>query len=271
MTRLTGYLGASFVIDNRGGGGGSIGAETAVKAAPDGYTLLIVNGSYATNASVYKLAYDPLAAITPVVELGYVPHLIIVNPSVPVKSVKELIAYIKAQPGKLTFGTSGKGGFTHLATELFLGMAGNLKALDVPYRSMSLGLIDMIGGQVQMMVASIPPTMPHIRSGKLVGLAVTTLEHWPQTPEYPTVAETVPGYEVVLWFGILGPKGIPNSVVETLNTAVNKALREGDIKKEMMTNGVAMTGGSPQVLANRIRTDMARWTKVVKEVGIKPE
>jgi tripartite-type tricarboxylate transporter receptor subunit TctC len=205
------------------------------------------------------------------VEIGYTPHLIILAPSVPVKSVKELVAYMKAHPGKLTFGTSGNGGFTHLATELFFSMAGNLKAVHVPYRSMSLGLIDMIGGQVQLMVGSIPPTMPHIRSGKLVGLAVTTAQRWPQTPELPTVAETVPGYEVVLWFGLLGPKGLPNAVVEKLNAAVNKALREEDLKKDYMVAGVMMSGGTPQTLAERIRSDMARWTKVVKEVGIKPE
>jgi tripartite-type tricarboxylate transporter receptor subunit TctC len=270
-TRLMGYLGSSFVIDNRGGGGGSIGAEMAVRSTPDGYTLLIANASYTTQAAVARVAYDPVADITPVAELGFTPHLIVVNHSVPTKSIKDLIAYMKAQPGRLTYGSSGNGGATHLATEFFLGIAGGLKALHVPYRSMSLGLVDMIGGQVQMMVASIPPTMPHIRSGKLIGLAVTSPERWPQTPDYPTVAETVPGYDVVAWFGIIGPKSIPNAIVELLNANINKALADQELRKDLLAAGVMTTGGAPQALGTRIRAEFARWSKVVREVGIEPE
>ena len=206
--KLNQYFGQSFVVDNRGGGGGSIGAEMAARAAPDGYTLIVGSGSYAANVAVYKPPYDPVTGITPIVEIGYSPF-IVSGASVRACAHDEGADRARApEPGKLTYGSSGNGGVTHLATELLASMAG-LKLVHVPYKASSLALTDLVGGQIQLVVGSMLPTLPHVKSGRIVGLAVTTAERWPTTPAIPTVAETLPGYDVELWFGMWGPKGIP--------------------------------------------------------------
>ena len=268
--KLTDYLGQSFVVDNRGGAGGSIGADIAAKAAPDGYTLILVSGSYAANAAVYKSAHDPVTGIAPIIEIGYSPFLVSVHPAVPAKSIKELVAHARQHPGKITYGSSGTGGITHLATEL-LAATGGVKLVHVPYKSSALALTEMLGGQIQMIVGSMLPTLPHVRSGKINGIAVTTAERWPTTPHIPTVSETYPGYDVELWFGLWAPKGTPASIVERLNAGINKALREPDLEQSVSAGGLRISGGTPQRFAERIRKDVARWTKVVAEARIKPE
>jgi tripartite-type tricarboxylate transporter receptor subunit TctC len=269
--KLQQYFGQSFVVDNRGGGGGSIGAEMAARAAPDGYTLIVGSGSYAANVAVYKPPYDPVTGITPIAEIGFSPFIVSVHPSVPVRSLKELIAHARQNPGRLAYGSSGNGGVTHLATELLATMAGGLKLTHVPYKASSLALTDLVGGHTQLVVGSMLPTLPQVKAGKIVGLAVTTAERWPTTPNIPTVAETLPGYDVELWFGMWGPKGISRSISERLNAAVNKALHEPDVEQQLSAGGLRTSGGPPERFGERIRKDVARWQKVVAEAGIRPE
>ena len=190
--KLTAYFGQPFVVDNRSGGGGSIGVDIAVKATPDGHTITVVGAGYAANAALYKTANDPVTGIAPIIEIGFSPHILAVHPSVPARSVKELIAYAKAHPGQLAYTSSGERSVTHLATELFANMGG-LNLIHVPYRGAALGLIDVVGGRVQMIIGSMPPTLPLVRSGKLNALAVTTAQRWHTTPELPTIAETLAG------------------------------------------------------------------------------
>jgi tripartite-type tricarboxylate transporter receptor subunit TctC len=268
--KLSRDFGQSFVVDNRGGAGGSIGAEIAAKAAPDGYTLFCASGSYAANAALYKPAFDAVTGIAPIVEVGFSPFIVSVHPSVPAKSIQELIALARPKPGQLTYGSSGTGGITHLATELMASMA-KIKMVHIPYKASSAALIDVIGGQVQLIVGSMLPTLPHVRAGKLRALAVTTAERWPTTPEIPTVAESLPGYDVELWFGFWAPKGTPQSIVNRLNASVNKALHEADIKQNLEAGGLRASGGTAQKFAERIRKDVKRWEKVVAEIGLKPD
>jgi tripartite-type tricarboxylate transporter receptor subunit TctC len=247
VPRLTEYLGQPFVVDNRGGAGGLIGAEIAARAAPDGYTIITISGSFATNAVVYKTAYDPATGVAPIVEIGFSPFLVAINPSVPARSLKELMAYARQNAGKLTYGTGGTGSITHLA------------------------LTNMVGGQIQLVVGSMLPTLPHVKAGRLIGLAVTTAERWPTNPDIPTVAETFPGYDVELWFGMWAPKGTPAAIVQRLNAAANKALRHPDVEHNLSASGLRISGGTPQRFAERVRKDTARWDKVVREAGIKVE
>jgi tripartite-type tricarboxylate transporter receptor subunit TctC len=268
--KLQQYFGQSFVVDNRGGGGGSIGAEMAARATPDGYTLIVGSGSYAANAAIYKSSYDSVTGVTPIVEIGFSPFIVSVHPSIPARTLKELIAHARQNAGKLAYGSSGQGGITHLATELMATMSG-IKLVHVPYKASSLALTDLLGGQIQVVVGSMLPTLPHVKSGKIVGLAVTTAERWPTTPSIPTVAETLPGYDVELWFGMWGPKGIPAALVGRLNAAVNKALREPDVEQQLSAGGLRASGGPPQRFAERVQKDVRRWQKVVAEAGIKAD
>jgi tripartite-type tricarboxylate transporter receptor subunit TctC len=268
--KLSRDFGQSFVVDNRGGAGGSIGAEIAAKAVPDGYTLICVSGSYAANAALYKPAFDAVTGIAPIVEVGFSPFIVSVHPSVAAKSIQELIALARPKPGQLTYGSSGTGGITHLATELMASM-GKIKMVHIPYKASSAALVDVIGGQIQLIVGSMLPTLPHVRSGKIRALAVTTAERWPNTPEIPTVAESLPGYDVELWFGFWAPKGTPQSIVNRLNAAVNNAMQEEDMKQSLAAGGLRASGGTAQKFAERIRKDVARWEKVVAEIGMKPD
>src|SRR5882672_9202508 len=260
--KLTEYLGQPFVIDNRGGAGGLVGSEIAQKAPPDGYTLITISGSYAANAALYKSSREPATAVATLIEIGFSPFLVAVHPSIPARTLKELIAHSRQVQGKLSYGTGGTGSITHLATEL-LALDGGVKWVHVPYKASALALVDLVAGQTQLIVGSMLPTLPHVRSGRLVGLAVTTAERWPATPNFPTVAETFPGYDVELWFGMWAPKGTPAAIVERLNAAVNKALRDPDVEKNLAASGFRITGGTPQRFAERIRKDLARWNKVV--------
>jgi tripartite-type tricarboxylate transporter receptor subunit TctC len=268
--KLAEYLGQPFVIDNRGGAGGLVGTEIAQKAPPDGYTLITISGSYAANAALYKSSREPATAVATIIEIGFSPFLIAVHPSVPARTLKELMALSKQTQGKLSYGTGGTGSITHLATEL-LALTGGVKWVHVPYKASALALVDLVGGQTQLIVGSMLPTLPHIKTGRLTGLAVTTAERWPATPNFPTVAETFPGYDVELWFGMWAPKGTPAVVVERLNAAVNKALRDPDVEKSLLASGFRITGGTSQRFAERIRRDLARWNRVVAEAGVKPE
>src|SRR6185503_1036512 len=207
----------TVVVDNRPGGGGTIGAETAVRANPDGYTmLLIAGGAYAANAALYKLPYDPVNDVAPIALIGETGFVVTLHPSVPVTSVKELIAYDKANPGKLNFGSGGTGSATHLTAELFNQMAGT-RMTHVPYKGAGLALTDLRGGQIQLIISGMPQMIPQMKSKRVRGIAVTTARRNKAVPDIPTVAETVPGYEAVSWQAVLGPKALPKDIVARWN------------------------------------------------------
>ncbi len=266
--KLTEVLGQSVVVDNRPGAGGTIGAETAVRAIPDGYTIIMVSGSYATNAALLKLTYDPIKDITPISLIGETGFMVSVHPGVPVRNIKELIAFAKAKPGALNYGSTGTGGITHLATELFDMMAGT-KMAHIPYKGTGAALTDLIGGQIQIMFGAMPSLVPQNKAGKVRGLAVTTLKRNNAVPDMPTIAETLPGYEAILWYGMWGPKGLPKEIVTRLNTEVAKALSLPDIRERLAGEGVDPDGGPPDRLKDILNRDIPKWTRVVKEANVK--
>ncbi len=265
--RATESLGQSVVVDNRPGGGGTIGAETAVRAHPDGYTLAMVSASYATNPALYRLPYDPVKDIQPIVMIGQSGWVLALNPTVPLKSIKEFIAYNKANPGKLNYGSTGTGGATHLATELFDLMAGT-KMTHIPYKGTGPALNDLIGGQIQVMFAAMPSAIPQAKAGRLRAVGVTTLKRVEALPDIPPIAEVVPGYEAVTWYGILGPKGLPREVVSRWHREVARILQTDEMKSRMTLEAIEAGGGPPEEFLNVIRRDVEKWTKVVKAARI---
>ncbi len=257
------------IVDNRAGAGGNIGSDAVAKAAPDGYTLLMgAVGTHAINVSLYKkMPYDPVKDFIPVVLVATVPNVLVVPASLPVNSVKELIAYGKANPGKLNFGSSGNGTSIHLSGELFKSMTG-MDMQHVPYKGSGPATVDLLSGQVQMMFDNLPSAMPNIKSGKLKALAVTSAKRSPSLPDVPTIAEAgVPGYEAPSWFGILVPKGTPPGIVAKLNTDINKILAMPDTKKKFLEQGAEPAGGTPEQFAALINSEIPKWAKVVKASG----
>lgn len=266
--KLTESLGQSVVVDNRAGGGGTIGAETAVRSAPDGYTLAMVSGSYAANAALFKLPYDPVNDVTPIALIGDTGFLVSLHPSVAAKSIKELIALAKAKPDGLNYASTGTGGITHLATELFCIMTG-VKLTHIPYKGTGPALIDLLGGQVQLMFGAIPAMVPQHATGKIRGIAVTTSKRNGAVPDIPTVAETVPGYEAILWYAFWGPKNLPASIVTRLNTEINKAIATPEMKERMAKEGLEPVGGASSVFGDVLKRDVPKWKKVVAEAKVK--
>ena len=267
--RLSEAFGQSVVVDNRGGAGGTIGAEIAAKATPDGYTMIMVSGSYGVNAGLYKLPYDPLNGIDTVSLVGTTPFILAVNPSVPVKNVKDLIALAKAKPGSLNYASTGTGGITHMATELFRLMA-NVNIAHIPYKGTGPALNDVIGGQVQMIFGAILATLPHVKSGKLKGLAVTGPERTDAARELPTVSESgLPGYEVTLWYGVWGPKGLPKEVIRRWNAELVKVLKSPDMKARLATQGLEAVGSTPEQFRAHLKAEIAKWAKVIRDANVK--
>jgi len=265
--KLTETFKQSVVVDNRPGGGGTIGPETAVRANPDGYTMILVPTAYAANAALYKLPYDPVNDVAPIALIGEGAYLVTLHPSVPVKNIKELIAYDKANPGKLNYGSTGGG--AHLATELFNQMAGT-KMTHVPYKGAGPALNDLLSGQIQFIVGGMLPTIPHVKSNRLRGIAVTTAKRSSAVPDIPTVGETVPGYEVVQWFAVLGPKAVPQGIVARWNREIDRIVQLPDVKERMAADSIEPSGGSPERFREVLKRDIAKWQKVVKVAGIKP-
>ena len=267
--KLTERLGQQVIVENKPGAGGNLGAEFAVKSPPDGYTLLLIAGSYTVNPSLYKLSFDPVNDISPIVQLSQGPFVVAVHPSVPAKTLKELIDYARREPDKLSYASAGSGSITHLASELFMQMA-NIRVVHVPYKGTGPALNDTIAGNTQLIFGSVATTLQFIKSGRLRGLAVTTPQRIPAAPDLPTVAEAgVPGYEVVLWHGLVGPKRLPGPVVERINQAANDALKSKDVAELLATDGVAPAGGAPEPFRALIKADIDRWSKVVKQANIK--
>jgi tripartite-type tricarboxylate transporter receptor subunit TctC len=262
-------LGQPVVVDNRPGAGGSVGAEITARAEPDGYTLIMVSSSYSANAAFHKSSFDPVTGIQPVVLVGTTGLVMTVHPSVPAKSVKELIAYAKANPGKMNYATVGPGSVTHLAHEQLKLLAG-IDIVHVPYKGGGPALAATVGGEAQLTMISMVPTIPHLRAGRLRALGVTTPKRMPQMPELPSIGDTVPGFEVVHWYGIWGPKGLPAPIVARWNKEAARVLLSPEMKRQMQGEGLEPGGGPPEEFHKFIRRDVEKWRRVIKEGKVRP-
>ena len=266
---LSEKLGQSFIIENRPGGGTNIATEAVLRAAPDGYTLLLVAPANAINATLYdKLNFDFLKEIEPVAALIRFPNVVAVHPSLPVKSIPELIAYAKENPGKLNMASSGNGSTIHMSGELFKMLTG-VNMVHVPYRGGAPALTDLIAGQVQVMFDNIPTCAEHVKSGKLRGLAVTSTSRSDVLPDLPVVADFLPGYEASAWYGIGAPKGTPPEIVERLNKAVNEILKEPKVKAKFAEYGAMLIPGTAADFGKLLTDETEKWSKVVKFSGAK--
>lgn len=269
--QLSDRLGQQVVVDNRGGAGGLIATEIAVKANNDGYTLLFSSIPHVINPHLYKkVSYDAIRDFMPVVQFVAVPLMMAAGPALPAKSVKDLVAYAKTNPGRINYGSAGSGSSSHLAVELFKSMAG-VRMEHIPYKGTGPLITDLLAGQIGMTIASAVPLAPQVRSGKLRGLAVTGPKRSAAFPELPAIAETVAGYEVVNWFGIFAPAGTPATAVRRINAELNAALRAPELVRRLNAQGADAVGGSAEGFARVVKADYAKWAKVVKESGARVE
>ncbi|MCW5604285.1 MAG: tripartite tricarboxylate transporter substrate binding protein [Burkholderiales bacterium] len=267
--RLTTAWGQQVVIDNRGGAGGGIGVELAARSTPDGHTLLTGHiGTHAVNASLYdKLGYDPVKDFAPITLIATLPLGLFVHQSVPAKSVRDLIATAKARPGQINFATASSGGPTHMAAEMLKSMAG-ISIVHVPYKGNAAALNALVAGESHMMFSNLLTGMPHVRTGRLNVLAVSSGKRSPQAPDLPTIAESgVPGYDITPWYGILAPAGTPRAVVMKLNHEVVRIVESPEMKSRFVTQGVDLTTSTPEEFADLIRTEIPKWRKIVRDSG----
>ena len=268
---LSDRLGQQFVVESRAGGSTNIATEAVIRATPDGYTLFLASPANATNASLYdKLNFEFLRDVEPVAGLIRFADVVVVNPSLPVKTIPELIAYAKANPGVLNFASSGIGSTLHVAGELFKMMTG-VNIVHVPYRGGAPAMLDLIAGRAQVMFDNVPTSLPYIKDGKIRPLAVTSAARVDVLPDLPLVADYVPGYEASAWYGIVGPKGTPAEVVDKLNREVNAILAEPDKKQRLAELGASLLPGSPADFAKLLTDETEKWRKVIRFAGIKAE
>ena len=266
-------LGQPVVVDNRPGAGGTLGTEIALHTPPDGYTLLLVAGSYTVNPSLYKLKFDPVGDMVPVIQLSKGAYVVCVNPAkVQAKSLEELLDYARKNPEKLTFASAGNGSHLHIATEYMFGMA-KVKATHVPYKGTGPAVTDLVAGNVDMLVAGTEALMPHVKSGRLRALAVTTKQRQPAYPDIPSVAETkgLGDYDVVAWHGLIAPKGVPPAIIAKINAALNTGLKGPELVAKLEPTGVSPAGGTAEAFGNLIKTEIPRYAKVVKDNNIKAD
>ena len=271
--KLSESLGQQVVVENRGGGGGSVGADNAAKSTPDGYTLLLGSiATHAVNPALYKkLPYDHLKDFAPVSLIGTVPNAMVVHPSVPVKSMQEFISYAKANPGKINYGSSGVGSPPHLSMELLRSMTG-INLVHVPYKGAGPALADLLGGQVQAMCTSLAGLINFIKSGRVRALGVTTAKRNPQLPEVPTIVESgVPGYEVTIWYAVFAPVATPKAIVQKLNAEMVKALNAPEMKERMALQGMDPAPSTPAELAAFVKAETVKWAKAAKDSGATAE
>jgi tripartite-type tricarboxylate transporter receptor subunit TctC len=269
--KLSERLGQTVVVDNRSGAGGTIGFEIVVRAAPDGYTLMIASSSYATNAAVTpKLSFDPIKDVTPISLVGVAPLVLVVHPSVAARSTGELVALAKAQPGRLKFGSSGTGGSPHLAGELLKASAG-INLLHVPYKGSGPALIDTLSGQIDMTFISMLVVRAHINAGRLRLLAVGTPQRAKALPDVPAVAETLPGFESTSWYTVMGPARMPPALVARLNTEVNALVKTPEVTDRLAADTVEPRGLSPEATARHVADEIARWKVVAQRAGVRLE
>ena len=269
--KLTESWGQPVVIEQRGGGGGSISADVVAKAQPDGYTLLLATGTHLILPSLYKVPYDMQKDFAPVSLVASTPFILAVHPSVAAKSVGELVQLAKAKPGVLNYGTGGSGTPPHLATELFKSMTG-VNMVHVPYKTVAAAITDLMSGQVQVMFTVGPAGLPHVRSGKIRGLAVSTAKRSVYAPDLPSLVDAgLAGFDVFGWNGILAPAGTQKTIVARIHGGVSQALGQGDVRQKLEGIGFEPVGSTPEEFAQFIRTDIARWAKLIKSANVKPD
>jgi tripartite-type tricarboxylate transporter receptor subunit TctC len=270
-TQLSETLGKQVVVDNRAGAGGVIGTEVAANSPPDGYTLLVISIAHGVNPWLYKLSYDPIKSFTPIGIMATGPNVLVVNPELPVHSVKELIALAKQKPGELQYASAGVGSFQHLGAELFKLEAG-VNLLHVPFKGGGPSMIDVIGGHTKIMFSSLVQTTPHIKSGKLRPLGVGGLKRSPVLPDVPTIAEAgVPTYEAVNWWGIIAPAGTPPAIVAKVHEALTKVQNSPATQEQFAKEGASVVQMSSADFGKFMQTEMSKWERVVKEGKIKAE
>jgi tripartite-type tricarboxylate transporter receptor subunit TctC len=270
--KLSEYLGQPVVVEDRAGGNTSVGVEFVAKSPPDGYTLLMGISSLAINPHTQsKVPYDPVKDFAPISQVVVVPLVLVSHPSLPARSLKELIAFVGTRPGQLNYGTGSVGSNPHLAMELFLSMSG-LKVVHVPYRGQGPAMIDLVAGHLQLMMANLLTALPHVRSGRARAFGVSSVKRSNVAPDIPTIAEAgVPGYEVVQWFGVLAPANTPRDIIAKLHAATVRALQDPGIKERFIGDGADTIGNTPEEFAAIIRADLKKWGKMVKDAGIKPD
>lgn len=269
-TRLSEKFGEQFVVDNRPGAGATVGIALAVRANPDGYTMLMMSSAFASNAALYKLSYDPVKDITPIGLIAAGPMFLAVHPSVKAVTLKEFIALARAKPGALNYGSGGTGSSTHLATELFRQRT-NTQLVHVPYKGIGAAMADLLGGQIQFYIAPGAGLLPHTSTNKLRLLAVTGEQRSRDMPDVPAISELVPGYNAEFWYGLGVPAGTPKAVIGMVNQELARILKQADVLKRLRTFDLDPTHATPEEFSRRISHEIAMWTKVVKAAGIKLE
>ncbi len=270
--KLSESLGQPVVIENRPGGGSTLGADAVAKSAPDGYTLLLASGSIAISANLYKkLPFDPAKSFAPVSLVGHVPHMLVAHPSVPANSLKEFIALAKSKPGELNAATQGNGTLSHMELELLKDAAG-INLVHIPYKGSSNAMNDLLAGNVSVLFDSVTSSLPMVKRGQLKAFGVVSPKRLPFAPDIPTLSEAgLAGFDAANWFALLAPAGTPKEIVQVLNTHTAKALAAPDLRERLATQGAVLEGSTPEQLSTLIKNDLARWAKVVKQADIRVE
>ena len=265
---LTKAFGQQFIVENRPGAGSTLGSELALKSPPDGYTIMVTSGSFTTAPSLYKkMRYDTLNDMAPVIQTEDGPYVITVHPSLPVKTIKQLVALAKSKPGTINYASTGQGGITHLATEL-LAMRTGIKIAHIPYKGTGPAIIDTVSGQCQMMVAAAAAAVPHVKSKRLVALAVSFPKRVPALPDVPTVMESGYKYQVNNWHGVIAPRDVPKPIIERLNVEINKIVKTPDFAKRIEVEGLVPAGGTPEEFLALIKREIIEWAEVVKAANV---